>query len=1178
MTRGRTSPDRWERIEALFHQASALEPGDRSSFLREQCADDTGLRRDVERLLEHDEAGEAFLDRPPWKPAITSVASIVADESDPVATPGAEVGRYRLLEPIASGGMGTVWRAERIDGQFERHVAIKLIKRGMDTDEILHRFRNERQLLANFAHPNIARLLDGGATADGRPYLVMEFIDGVPIDRYCAEHGLSIPDRLRLFRRVCAAVHEAHKNLIVHRDLKPSNILVTAEGEPKLLDFGIAKVLSPGASDRAVMTATGLRMLTPRYASPEQIQGRPITTESDVYSLGVILYELLTGCRPYQVTTDSRHELERAVLTHEPTRPSIIITRASDTAACGAPELSRSRLRRTLAGDLDTIVLTAMRKEPNRRYGSAEELASDIARHLRNDPIAARPDTWRYRTSKFVKRNRTGVVAAAALCAVVAAGLATTWVLYTRAERARTIAAGERDAAEWNLYSASIAAADGSLSKAYFPRKAAKHLDQAPERFRGWEWRYLRAQIDRTLVPIVQDPDSMRKIRVAWQPGGTLLACGEGHAASSLRIYDGRTGERVQDLGQIHRSRVNGVEFSPDGSRLATISWTGELTMWRAASPGLEFQYRHQFAFPTRSFRFTADGGSIMVIGLDGVLRCFAVGTDGPAQRWSLDTGCGEGFAISSMNRSTEVAVATGEHLMIVDSGTGRMLRRTEVGDRPSPIRVVGEEYVMGQIGDNITRWDFRTLEVISTGSVRAEGSITKLTLHPDPGLIGFQPSRRHHFVLGSLDDATIETEYRGFREYSIVMDLDFSDDGERAASSAWEYMLESWDVSGTPCARPIGEWLQPEPPGEERFSALDTLADGSLLVAGSAAGVTLWEPRTGILLRRWDAHERKPVICVRFHPDGRWIASKTADGVLEVWDTRTAQRMWMSAGMHTRADSIDVSADGRYLACVRDHEDGDRAQIVDSRTGEVVRTFETGHHGAWSLAFSPDGRQLACGTFGGPERDSRVVIWDAASGDIVQNLIGFRWTIETIAWSPSGRTIAVGGNRGYACYWRLDEPDTLRSAEFEEGVWRIYGLKFTPDGKRLLIANSSTSIRFWDLEHEQEIFRLDPVSEAREIVMPQDQRWIACAGKWAIRMWYTATPRERVVGEVLRRRHDETPGDWDAIRARIERDRWLLDDQRAEALTLIEFMRLFAAPPPGSPPQSPAIDAPAGR
>src|ERR1700730_6849802 len=288
--------------------------------------------------------------------------------------------------------MGTVFLAERADDEYRKQVAIKLIKRGMDTDSVLRRFRNERQILAGFDHPNIARLFDGGTTADGLPYFVMEYIEGLPIDEYCNKRALSIPERLKLFREVCAAVSYAHRHLVIHRDIKRSNILVTAEGVPKLLDFGIAKILQSGDGAPTFATMTGLRLMTPEYASPEQVRGQPVTTASDVYSLGVILYELLTGQFPYRFASQTPRDIERAITTTQPEKPSTAIARSDGNSKF---EIRNSKF---LKGDLDNIVLTALRKEPERRYQSVEQFSEDIRRHLEARPIVAGTDTGHERS------------------------------------------------------------------------------------------------------------------------------------------------------------------------------------------------------------------------------------------------------------------------------------------------------------------------------------------------------------------------------------------------------------------------------------------------------------------------------------------------------------------------------------------------------------------------------------------------------------------------------------------------------------------------------------------------------------------------------------------------------------------------------------------------------------
>jgi serine/threonine protein kinase len=342
--------------------------------------------------------------------ALTNAAtiSLSEDERDEMFHLSA-IGPYRILRKLGEGGMGAVYLAERDDAQYKKQVAVKLVKRGMASSLIVRRFRNERQILAALDHPNIGRLLDGGSTEDGLPYFVMEYIEGKPINEYADAQNLSTAARLKLFRKVCAAVHYAHQKLVVHRDIKPSNILVTAEGEPKLLDFGIAKLLDADTAAGLIDTgATAVGMMTPDYASPEQVRGLAVTIATDIYSLGVVLYQLLTGRRPYQIKSLSPQDILQAICEQEPLRPSTAVTRAQQTAGTegGSPTGRQTRgegrtrtfnpdkLRRRLRGDLDNIVLMAMRKEPERRYASVEQFSSDIERHLDGLPVIARRPPW----------------------------------------------------------------------------------------------------------------------------------------------------------------------------------------------------------------------------------------------------------------------------------------------------------------------------------------------------------------------------------------------------------------------------------------------------------------------------------------------------------------------------------------------------------------------------------------------------------------------------------------------------------------------------------------------------------------------------------------------------------------------------------------------------------------
>lgn len=419
--------ERWQEIERLFERVLEAPASERNDLLDRECANDPALRAQVERLLVADAVTDTFIESPV---AADLAAGSFEPKSHPPLPAGTKLGAYRIEREIASGGMGTVFLAVRDDDEYEQTVAIKVIRARTDRMDVLERFRSERQTLARLSHPGIARLLDGGAIPDGTPYLVMEYIDGRPIDEYCDTNRLSVDERLDLFRRVCDAVHFAHRNLVVHRDLKPSNILVDADGNPKLLDFGIAKVLDPHRpANRDAHTMTGARLMTPQYASPEQIRGEAVTTATDVYSLGVVLYRLLTGHRPFAVDT-SPHEMARAICEDAPERPSTVIRRSATDGSGATPDtvgrsrrVAPDRLERLLAGDLDTIVLVAMHKDPERRYASVESLSEDLRRYALGKPVAARPDTFGYRTAKFVARHRLGTVLAAALFVAVLAGI-----------------------------------------------------------------------------------------------------------------------------------------------------------------------------------------------------------------------------------------------------------------------------------------------------------------------------------------------------------------------------------------------------------------------------------------------------------------------------------------------------------------------------------------------------------------------------------------------------------------------------------------------------------------------------------------------------------------------------------------------------------------------------------
>jgi serine/threonine protein kinase len=424
-----TLADKWDQVERVFLAVVDLPPSDQNALLEEMCKGDLEMRAEVESLLRADTTSESVF----ASKFATAVKKEAASLLDPSKLEGSRIGSYRLIHEIGRGGMGSVYLAARADEQYESNVAIKLVRAGYDTDFVLRRFRGERQILARLQHPNIGRLLDGGTTESGIPYLVMEYVQGSRITTYAAERRLSVEERVRLFLPVCSAVEYAHRAFIVHRDLKPGNILVDTTGAPKLLDFGISKLLHCEIPDAVEMQ--DVPMATPDYASPEQIVGDPVTPASDVYSLGVVLYELLTGTRPHRIAHATPQELERAICLDPVPHPSEAVH-------------NDRPLTQRLAGDLDAIILCAMRKEPAQRYASVEHLATDLQRYLERKPVSARPASFRYRTTKFIQRHRMPIALAGAVT-VPALGFGgfSAYEAHVTVQQSRTAMASHRDLA-----------------------------------------------------------------------------------------------------------------------------------------------------------------------------------------------------------------------------------------------------------------------------------------------------------------------------------------------------------------------------------------------------------------------------------------------------------------------------------------------------------------------------------------------------------------------------------------------------------------------------------------------------------------------------------------------------------------------------------------------------------
>jgi len=597
---------------AVFKAALKIKsPIERAAYVGKACENNAELLARVEALLKsHDEAG-SFLERPAIEPSVT------LDDPPLVDGPGTKIGRYELLEQIGEGGMGLVYIAQQ-KKPVKRKVALKIIKPGMDSKQVIARFEAERQALAVLDHPNIARVFDAGTTKTGRPYFIMEYVKGVSITRYCDENKLSIEKRLRLFEEVCEGIHHAHQKGIIHRDLKPSNILVSVHGDravPKIIDFGIAKAVTQPLTEKTFVTFQGQLLGTPEYMSPEQVDlaTQDIDTRSDIYSLGVVLYELLAGVLPFEREAFANlgfAEVQRTIREQEPASPS---NRLSGLGA-EAKTIAASRdtqvvtLARRLHRELEWIPLKAMRKDRCRRYKSASEMADDIRNYLNGNPLMAGPETATYRMQKFVRKHAGSVATVALVAIAVVLGLIVSTAMYFRAEDAREkeavariraeqaemvaqeqrgVAEEHRELAEKNaesyrcaLYTNTIQLADSKYREGNIGH-VRRLLESCPQDLRGWEWDRIDHVADQSLMTLIGHQDGGNS--VALSPDGKHVVAGGGDRA--IRIFDVTTGKELLERTGAHRGdRVLNVSFSPDGKQIVSGDSSGEIKVWDAAN------------------------------------------------------------------------------------------------------------------------------------------------------------------------------------------------------------------------------------------------------------------------------------------------------------------------------------------------------------------------------------------------------------------------------------------------------------------------------------------------------------------------------------------------------------------------------------------------------------------
>jgi len=1063
----------FSRLSALWDELIEMAPAERDTWLAALEGSDPKAASLLRALsASQDESRERrFLET---RDLVAShVASLVEADRGLI---GREFGPYRVLALLGHGGMGGVWLAERADGLFTRQVALKLIHPALKSRVMSERFAREREILASLNHPNIARLIDAGFAEDGQPYLAIDYVSGTPLTSYCDERGLAIRERLELFRQVLGAVQYAHAHLVIHRDLKPANILVTEEGQVQLLDFGIAKLLSEGEAKETELTQLGGRALTPDYAAPEQIAGAPITTAADVYALGVMLYELLTGERPYKLTRDSRGALEEAILEADPVAPS----RVALKEAAAVRSTTAAKLASTLRGDLDTIVVKALKKSPAERYATANAFGEDLARYLRGDVVLAQPDSVAYRAFKFVRRHRVGIAVASVIMLTLAGGLAATSYEARIASAERDAALDARSRALTQTAAARVAAADVPgglgiiLEIVALQRPTESYAPQALSVFQ--EARAADAQI----LAITGHKDTVRSI--AFSPDGRRLVTAS--SDKSARIWDAETGREILRLGG-HTGGVGSAVFSPDGGRVATASSDRTARIWDA-STGREIAVLSGHTDRVRCVTFSPDGRqlataandktarvwdaatgeTIMVLrGHTEVLTWVAFSPDGrrlvtashdkTARIWDAATGrqltllSGHtGLVTSAVFSPDGRRVATSSFdktARIWDAATGRAI--TELRGHAQMVTSVAfssdaRRIVTGS-GDKTARtWDAETGQQIMV--LKHPDSVEAAAFSPDDQRIATASADRNARVWDSRANHEIVL-FDGHADR--VVSARFSPDRKRVVTSSLDKTARIWDAAtGREMLSLLGHtdlvyWAAFSPDGQR------------VVTASYDKTARIWDAATGREIVRFRGHA-DPVFTAEFSPDGRRVVSASVDRTARIWDAATGQEILKLAGHKAPVQSASFSSDGqRVVTSSLDKT----ARIWDAATSRQITVLSGHTDRVWFAAFSPDDRRVVTAS---DDRTARI--WDSSTGREILRLTGHRDNVISADFSPDGLRVVTASDDGTARMWDAAtgqqlmvfmHPDTVESAAF------------SPDGRRIVTASADKQARIWDAQ-----------------------------------------------------------------------------------------------------------------
>ncbi len=963
------------------------------------------------------------------------------------------IGPYRILETLGEGGMGEVFLAEQ-ERPIQRRVALKLIKLGMDTKEVIARFESERQALAIMNHPNVAKVFDAGATEQGRPYFVMEHVLGVPITDYCDRHRLSTRERLELFIPVCLAIHHAHQKGIIHRDIKPSNVLVAIQdGQPvpKVIDFGVAKAVDRRLTERTVFTEQGRIIGTPAYMSPEQAEmtGLNIDTTTDVYSLGVLLYELLVGTLPFDpnelldVGLDGMHRIIREV---DPPTPSSRISTLGDSARDVASHRRTlpEALARQIRGELDWITMRAMEKDRTRRYQSASEFAADITRYLHDEAVLAGPPSLGYRMRKLARRHRGPVVAASAIAlTLVLAAVVSTW-FGIEAESRRREAEALRQEAVWHSYAANVSAASSSFRFGEVA-EAKRCLALCPPELRGWEWFYLQRAVDRSARTFTT---GSWVNEVAFSPDGRRLIAGCDDSA--IYQWDLVSGRQLATL-KGHEDLVWNLTFSPDGRTIASSSRDGTLRLWDAES-GDTLKTIQAHRTDVYGIAFGPDGK-----------RLASASEDSTARVWD---------------------VSTGEVLTVLRGHTDEV---NSVAFSPD-----GSRIGTGSDDRTVRLWDAASGRLLLT-TADHRAYVRSITFSPDGTRIASASDDKTVRVWDTTSGKLLAT-LEGHQ--ATVFDVEFSPDGERVASASEDKTIRLWDAMSGKLL--VTLWGHDGEVWSVAFSA-----NGVMLASGAEDGtVRVWDV-TSAAVPTIFAETKEMVWSTTFSPDGTSIAVACTDDTVRVWNVTTRERVAnLALHLNPRMDII-FSPDGTRIAGVSQDS---TVHISDAATGELLLRL-IGHGGpVKDAAYNPDGTRIVSAS-----GDSTARIWNAYTGELLDTLRGHDAGVTAVAFSPDGARIASAAGDpsasadSVARIWDATSGDSLMTLRSGAAMWSF--VMFSPDGKWIVTATGKTG-RVWNsdtgelksvlLGHDDVIYCLRLNPDGSRIATASDDR--------TIRIWEPAT------------------------------------------------------------------------